>query len=58
MAEVYFGGDIIWFCGFPLMVGSVAGFEIKLWCTGFLEARGATSNPIEVFLTVVDHLFG
>lgn len=58
MAEIDFGGDIIWFCGFPLMIGGVAGFKIKLWCIGFLEVRGATGNPIEVFLTVANHLFG
>ena len=58
MAEIDFGGDIIWFCSFPLMVGSIADFEIKLWRIGFLETRGAIGNPIEVFLTVVDHLFG
>lgn len=50
MAEVYFGGDIIWFCGFPLMVGGVAGFEIEPWRIGFLEAWSATGDPIEVFL--------
>ena len=38
-------------------VSSIAGLEAKLWRRLFLKTRRAFSNPIEILLAVMDHLF-
>ena len=58
MAEICFRGDKVWFCSFPLMVSSIADLEEEFGCVCFLKTWRTTSNPIEIFLAVVDHFFG
>lgn len=57
VAEVDFGGNEVWLCKLPLVVGGVSWFEIKFRSVGFLKTRRTVCNPIKVFATVVDHFF-
>ena len=58
VAEVDFGGNEVWLCKLPLVVGGGSGFEIKFRSVGFLKTRRTVCNPIKVFATVINHFFG